>query len=50
QRSDAFIRLMAQLPAPWRWLRLSRGVPRPLRDWIYDLIARNCYRLFGRLD
>ena len=50
QRSDAFIRLMAQLPAPWRWLRLLRGVPRPLRDGVYNLIARNRYRLFGRLD
>lgn len=50
QRSEAFIRLMAQLPAPWRWLRLLRGVPRPLRDWVYDRIARNRYRWFGRYD
>ncbi|MGC5704021.1 thiol-disulfide oxidoreductase DCC family protein [Pseudomonas sp. NFXW11] len=50
QRSDAFIRLMAQLPAPWCCLRLLRWVPRPLRDWGYDLIARHRYRLFGRYD
>jgi predicted DCC family thiol-disulfide oxidoreductase YuxK len=23
-------------------------VPRPLRDWLYDCIARNRYRLFGQ--
>ncbi|MCE4057934.1 thiol-disulfide oxidoreductase DCC family protein [Pseudomonas sp. Au-Pse12] len=48
QRSEAFIRLMAQLPAPWRWLRLLRWIPRPLRDWAYDRIAGNRYRWFGR--
>ena len=25
-----------------------RIVPRPLRDWLYDRIALNRYRLFGR--
>ncbi|NBF11798.1 thiol-disulfide oxidoreductase DCC family protein [Pseudomonas sp. Fl4BN1] len=50
QRSTAFIRLMALLPAPWCWLRLLQWIPRPLRDWGYDRIARNRYRLFGRYD
>lgn len=50
QRSEAFIRLMAQLPAPWCWLRLLRWIPRPLRDWGYDRIAGNRYRWFGRHD
>jgi predicted DCC family thiol-disulfide oxidoreductase YuxK len=27
-----------------------RGVPRPLRDAAYRLIARNRYALFGRRD
>ena len=47
-RSAAFIRLMHHLPAPWSWLTLLRLVPRPVRDWGYDRIARNRYRLFGR--
>ena len=47
QRSEAFIRLMAQLPAPWCWLRLLRWIPRPLRDWGYDRIAGNRYRTTG---
>lgn len=49
-RSTAFIRLMAQLPAPWRWLRLLQWIPRPLRDWDYSYIARHRYRWFGRYD
>ncbi|MEX2962074.1 thiol-disulfide oxidoreductase DCC family protein [Microbulbifer sp. TYP-18] len=47
-RSDAALRIFAQLPMPWRLLALTRIIPRFLRDWIYDLIARNRYRLFGR--
>jgi len=48
QRSDGFLRVVRRLRRPWSWLALLRGVPRPLRDWAYDLIARNRFRLFGR--
>jgi predicted DCC family thiol-disulfide oxidoreductase YuxK len=49
-RSAAVLGIFAQLPAPWRWLACLRLCPRPLRDWCYDRIARNRYRLFGRHD
>ena len=29
---------------------LLRGIPRFLRDWAYDRVARNRYRLFGKYD
>jgi predicted DCC family thiol-disulfide oxidoreductase YuxK len=29
---------------------LGRIVPRPLRDAVYDLVARVRYRVFGRKD
>lgn len=48
QRSDAILAILRQLPAPWRWATLARVIPRRLRDWAYDPIARNRYRLFGR--
>jgi len=48
-KSDAAIRVLAQLPG-WSWVRALVIVPRPLRDPVYDLIARNRYRLFGKLD
>lgn len=47
---DAFSAAMGVLPAPWRMLRVLRVFPRHLSDKIYDLIARNRYRLFGRTD
>lgn len=49
-RSDALLRIVAQLPGAWRHLALLRGIPRPVRDWCYDRIALNRYRLFGRYD
>ena len=48
-KSDAALKVLAVLPGfrPAAALRLA---PRGLRDAVYDLIARNRYRLFGRAD
>jgi predicted DCC family thiol-disulfide oxidoreductase YuxK len=48
-RSTAIFTCAGYLPAPWSWFRLLNGLPRFLRDGVYRLIARNRYRLFGRL-
>ncbi|ABC28264.1 uncharacterized protein conserved in bacteria [Hahella chejuensis KCTC 2396] len=50
EKSDAFLRIIAQFPMPWRYLKVFRTLPRFLRDWGYDLIAQNRYRLFGKYD
>jgi predicted DCC family thiol-disulfide oxidoreductase YuxK len=34
----------------WGWARIAFCLPRALRDFLYDRIARNRYRLFGRHD
>ncbi len=47
-RSEATLRAIALLPAPWCWGRLGLLVPRPLRDGVYRLIARTRLALFGR--
>jgi predicted DCC family thiol-disulfide oxidoreductase YuxK len=49
-RSDAYVRIVSQLPYPWRLGACIRILPRRLRDWVYDKIARNRFRLFGRRD
>jgi predicted DCC family thiol-disulfide oxidoreductase YuxK len=49
-RSDAVLRIVAQLPGAWSLLAVLRLLPRGLRDWCYDRIALNRYRLFGRYD
>lgn len=49
-KSSGFARIAEDLKAPWSWLRWIRVIPRPLRDWGYDRVARNRYGLFGRHD
>ncbi|MFH1568337.1 MAG: DCC1-like thiol-disulfide oxidoreductase family protein [Gemmatimonadota bacterium] len=50
-RSDAALAVGRYLGGPWRWLAAAASlVPRPLRDGLYDLVARRRYRLFGRYD
>lgn len=34
----------------WRLLSVFDLVPDRIGDWIYDLVARNRYRIFGRTD
>ena len=48
RRSDAALRIARLLPQPWRFLGdAGLLVPRVLRDFVYDLVARNRYALFG---
>ena len=48
-KSDAALTVLGIFPetAPLAFLK---RVPRALRDPVYDLIARNRYRIFGRTD
>jgi predicted DCC family thiol-disulfide oxidoreductase YuxK len=48
-RSDAALQVLCRLPG-WSWTRLLLAVPRTLRDVVYDRIATNRYRLFGRTE
>lgn len=48
-KSDAAIEILSRLPL-WWWVRVLRIVPRMLRDAVYDLVARNRYRMFGRTE
>lgn len=50
RNSDAVIAIWSDLGWPWRGVQALRLVPRPLRDAVYRLVARNRYRLFGRRE
>ncbi len=49
-KSTAFLRIVPHLSGPWSILALGWILPLALRDWVYDRVARNRYRLFGRRD
>jgi len=48
-KSDGALTVLSQLPG-WSWVRLLFAVPRPLRNGVYNLVARNRYRIFGKYD
>ncbi|MEX2528178.1 MAG: thiol-disulfide oxidoreductase DCC family protein [Gemmatimonadota bacterium] len=50
ERSTAALRVARKLKAPWPLLYAFILVPRPIRDWVYDLVARHRYRIFGRKE
>ena len=47
-RSDAALEIVRQLSGAWRWLAILRVVPRPVRDWIYRMVALNRHRWLRR--
>lgn len=46
-KADAALAVLAVLPG-WGWTSAAKLAPRALREWVYDRIARNRYRVFGR--
>jgi predicted DCC family thiol-disulfide oxidoreductase YuxK len=49
-RSDAALRVADYLGGAWKLLLVFRIIPRPIRDFFYDLFARYRYRFFGKHD
>ncbi len=50
-RSDAFIHILRRIGGGWRFLAgMIEVIPRPLRDVVYDFVARIRYRVFGKHD
>ncbi len=48
-RSTAALRVLSQLRG-WKWSRALQWVPRFVRDGVYNLVARNRYRWFGKKE
>ncbi len=48
-KSDAALTVLSALPG-WRWTRALFVVPKPVRNAVYSLVARNRYRIFGKYE
>jgi predicted DCC family thiol-disulfide oxidoreductase YuxK len=49
-QSSAILRIAKGLRFPWPLLYAFMIIPRPLRDWLYSLIAARRYGWFGKRD
>ena len=49
-KSESAIRMLERLGAPWSAARILRLMPVSLRDRLYEIVARNRLRWFGRRD
>ncbi len=49
-KSTAMIRISKYLGGAWPLCMIALVVPRFIRDFIYDIVAKNRYRWFGKYD
>lgn len=49
-KSDAVLAILAGLGHGWQLTGVLRIVPRFLRDWVYDVVAKYRHRWFGKRD
>ena len=49
-RSSASLNVLKKLPWYWKWTQIFWIVPAFLRDGVYNLIARNRYKWFGKRE
>jgi predicted DCC family thiol-disulfide oxidoreductase YuxK len=47
-QSEAIILCFSQLSFPWNLVRIFKIIPSFLRNFIYQIIAKNRYRIFGK--
>jgi len=48
-KSDGALTVLSNLPG-WGWTRVLLWLPKPVRDPVYNLVARNRYRIFGKYE
>jgi len=49
-RSTAILYVVNALGGIWKVASIGKIVPRPIRDVLYELVARNRYRVFGKFE
>ncbi len=47
---DGVFALLSGIGWPWKIFAIGKILPKPLKDWMYDRVAKNRYALFGKRD
>jgi len=50
RKAEAALRAMAELGWPWKFLLIFSLLPEKILNLVYDLVATNRYRLFGKSE
>lgn len=50
QKSDAALEIARNMDGLWKLLYGFKILPKFIRDFVYDLVAKNRYRLMGKMD
>jgi predicted DCC family thiol-disulfide oxidoreductase YuxK len=50
QKSDAVLKFYNKLPWYWKWTQIFWIFPKFIRDGVYNFIAKNRYKWFGKKD
>lgn len=50
QKSSAGLQVAKKLGGFWRLLYVLIIIPKPFRNWIYSVVAKNRYRWFGKQE
>jgi predicted DCC family thiol-disulfide oxidoreductase YuxK len=49
-KSDAVFQILSILGGVWKLFYVFKIIPKPIRDYMYDLIAKYRYKVFGRKE
>ena len=49
-KGDAFLFFAGVIDGVWSVARVVKVVPRPVRNWLYDFVARHRYQVFGKSE
>ncbi|GEN45358.1 thiol-disulfide oxidoreductase DCC family protein [Alkalibacillus haloalkaliphilus] len=49
-KSSGALQIVKKMDSAWKYLYVLRIIPKPIRDRLYDIIAHNRHKIFGRRD
>jgi predicted DCC family thiol-disulfide oxidoreductase YuxK len=49
-KSDAFLLFTKELGGVWSIAQIGKIIPRSIRNWLYDFVARHRYQVFGKYE
>ena len=49
-KGDAFLFFAGIIGGIWSVARAGKIIPRPVRNWLYDFVARHRYQVFGKSE